>query len=116
MGGVCSGGTVKKKTNNKSLEVEQEKASGFSGKLKPMGSFGKKKNDDSYAYPDEMDGFEKGQPNLYDSGELYLSISRELKPSTPARTPANKVSINCIQRCVCVHFPFTFSEFFMMRC
>ncbi|CAA3021486.1 Hypothetical predicted protein [Olea europaea subsp. europaea] len=90
MGGVCSGGTVKKKTNNKSLEVEQEKASGFSGKLKPMGSFGKKKNDDSYAYPDEMDGFEKGQPNLYDSGELYLSISRELKPSTPARTPANK--------------------------
>ncbi|XP_022873212.1 uncharacterized protein LOC111392176 [Olea europaea var. sylvestris] len=90
MGGVCSGGTAKKKTNNKSLEVEQEKASGFSGKLKPMGSFGKRKNDDYYPYPDEMDGFEKGQPNLYDSGELYLSISRELKSSTPARTPATK--------------------------
>ncbi|KAL2468238.1 hypothetical protein Fot_51763 [Forsythia ovata] len=90
MGGVCSGGTVKKKTNNKSLEVEQEKTSGFSGKLKPMGSFGKKNNDELYAYPDEMDGFEKGRRNLYDSGELYLSISQELKPSTPARTPANK--------------------------
>ncbi|KAL2503972.1 Protein of unknown function (DUF668) [Abeliophyllum distichum] len=90
MGGVCSGGTVKKKTNSKSLEVEQEKTSGFSGKLKPIGSFGKKNNDDSYAYPDEMDGFEKGRRNLYDSGELYLSISQELKPSTPARAPVNK--------------------------
>ncbi|KAL0438411.1 UNVERIFIED_CONTAM: protein PSK SIMULATOR 2 [Sesamum latifolium] len=90
MGGVCSGGTVKK--SRKSVEVEHEKSSGFSGKLKSMGSFGKKKNnDDSYTYHDEIDVFEKGpHNNLYDSGELNLSISRELKPSTPARTPANK--------------------------
>ncbi|KAL0314568.1 UNVERIFIED_CONTAM: protein PSK SIMULATOR 2 [Sesamum angustifolium] len=90
MGGVCSGGTVKK--SRKSVEVEHEKSSGFSGKLKSIGSFGKKKNnDDSYTYHDEIDVFEKGpHNNLYDSGELNLSISRELKPSTPARTPANK--------------------------
>ncbi|KAK6115217.1 hypothetical protein DH2020_007486 [Rehmannia glutinosa] len=56
-----------------------------------MGSFGKqKKNDDSYTYPDEIDVFDKAPDNLYDSGELHLSISRELKASTPARTPANK--------------------------
>ncbi|KAK4390800.1 protein PSK SIMULATOR 2 [Sesamum angolense] len=90
MGGVCSGGTVKK--SRKSVEVEHEKSSGFSGKLKSIGSFGKKKNnDDSYTYHDEIDVFEKGpHNNLYDSGELNMSISRELKPSTPARTPANK--------------------------
>ncbi|KAL0360538.1 UNVERIFIED_CONTAM: protein PSK SIMULATOR 2 [Sesamum radiatum] len=90
MGGVCSGGTVKK--SRKSVEVEHEKSSGFSGKLKSVGSFGKKENnDDSYTYHDEIDVFEKGPlSNLYDSGELNLSISRELKPSTPARTPANK--------------------------
>ncbi|KAI3464826.1 hypothetical protein Pfo_021489 [Paulownia fortunei] len=89
MGGVCSGGTVKK--SRRSIEVEHEKMSGFSGKLKSMGSFGKqKKNGDSYTYPDEIDVFEKAPHNLYDSGELNLSISRELKSSTPARTPANK--------------------------
>ncbi|KAK6120514.1 hypothetical protein DH2020_045744 [Rehmannia glutinosa] len=89
MGGVCSGGTVKK--SRKSVEIEHEKSSGFSGKLKSMGSFGKqKKNDDSYTYPDEIDVFDKAPDNLYDSGELHLSISRELKASTPARTPANK--------------------------
>ncbi|XP_073305941.1 protein PSK SIMULATOR 2-like [Primulina huaijiensis] len=89
MGAVCSGGTVKR--NLKSREVEHEKSSGFSGKLKSIGSFGKQKNcDDSYAYPDEVEVCEKAPRNLYDSGELHLSISCELKPSTPARTPANK--------------------------
>lgn len=88
MGGVCSGGTVKK--NRKSVDAEHVKSSGFSGKLKSVGSFGKQKNnDDSYTYPDDF--FEKAPHNLYDSGELNLSISRELKSSTPARTPANKV-------------------------
>ncbi|KAL0351752.1 UNVERIFIED_CONTAM: protein PSK SIMULATOR 2 [Sesamum calycinum] len=97
MGGVCSGGTVKK--SRKSVEVEHEKSSGFSGKLKSIGSFGKKKNnDDSYTYHDEIDVFEKGpHNNLYDSGELNLSISRELKPSTPARTPANKTENSLIE-------------------
>lgn len=99
MGGVCSGGTVKR--SRKSVEVEHEKRSGFSGKLKSMGSFAKQKNNsDSYTYPDEIDVFEKAPHNLFDSGEL--SFSRELKSSTPARTPANKVSVcNMI-----VHFAF----------
>ncbi|KAG5542449.1 hypothetical protein RHGRI_022101 [Rhododendron griersonianum] len=87
MGGVCSGGTVKPKD-----EYREVKSSGFSGKLKLIGSFGgkHKKDDDSYpSYPDE-DVFEK-KSNLYDSGELRFSISRELKPSTPARTGTTKV-------------------------
>ncbi|KAL2538201.1 hypothetical protein Fot_19592 [Forsythia ovata] len=87
MGGVCSGGTVK---SSMSAEVEHDKTSRFSGKLKSIGSFGKLKNDNSTTYPDNMDGFEKAPHNLYDSGELNLSISQELKPSTPARKPANK--------------------------
>ncbi|XP_073118539.1 protein PSK SIMULATOR 2-like [Henckelia pumila] len=89
MGAVCSGGTVKR--SRKSREVEHEKISGFSGRLKSIGSIGKQKNcDDSYAYPDEIDVCEKAPRDLYESGELHLSISCELKPSTPARTPLNK--------------------------
>ncbi|KAL0347493.1 UNVERIFIED_CONTAM: protein PSK SIMULATOR 2 [Sesamum calycinum] len=54
MGAVCSGGTLKK--SRKADEVGYEKSSGFSGKLKSMGSFGKHKNhDDSYSYPAEID-------------------------------------------------------------
>ncbi|XP_011074996.1 uncharacterized protein LOC105159583, partial [Sesamum indicum] len=34
--------------------------------------------------------FEKAPHDLYNSGELRFSISQELKPSTPARIPANK--------------------------
>ncbi|KAL0391889.1 UNVERIFIED_CONTAM: protein PSK SIMULATOR 2 [Sesamum radiatum] len=89
MGAVCSGGTLKK--SRKADEVGYEKSSGFSGKLKSMGSFGKHKNhDDSYSYPAEIDVFEKAPHELYNSGELRFSISQELKPSTPARIPANK--------------------------
>ncbi|XP_073035676.1 protein PSK SIMULATOR 2-like isoform X2 [Primulina eburnea] len=89
MGGVCSGGTLKKRRNPP--EPENDNTSRFSGKLKSMGSFGEHKNDDdSYPYPDGINVFGKLPPNLYDSGELYLSISRELKPSTPARTSHNK--------------------------
>lgn len=91
MGGVCSSGKSKKKISNK-LEAEElhqdhKKTSGFSGKLKSVTSRGGKqnKNDDfSFKYPD-LDSFEKAS-NLYDSAELRLSISRELKPATPART------------------------------
>ncbi|CAA2961100.1 Hypothetical predicted protein [Olea europaea subsp. europaea] len=87
MGGVCSGGTIK---SCKSTEVEHDKSSGFSGKLKSIGSFGKLKNDNSTTYPDNTDAFTKEPGNLYDSGELNFSISQELKPSTPARKLANK--------------------------
>ncbi|XP_073142752.1 protein PSK SIMULATOR 2-like [Henckelia pumila] len=89
MGGVCSGGRSKKRRNPP--EPENDSTSRFSGKLKSMGSFSEQKNDDdSYPYSDGINVFGKLPRNLYDSGELYLSISRELKPSTPARTPQNK--------------------------
>lgn len=101
MGGVCSSGTVKPKD-----EYREVKSSGFSGKLKSMGSFGgkhkkdDKKDDDSYlSYPD-VDVFEK-KSNLYDSGELQVSISRELKPSTPARTGTTMVFST---PCICILF------------
>ncbi|KAA8537514.1 hypothetical protein F0562_027122 [Nyssa sinensis] len=82
MGGVCSGGTMKSKTEF------QEKSSGFSGKLKSLKGFGKQE-EEPYSYP-EKDRFEK-TPHSFDSGDLRLSISRELKPSTPTRTGPTKV-------------------------
>ncbi|KAL7261759.1 hypothetical protein ACSBR1_000216 [Camellia fascicularis] len=82
MGGVCAGGTMKPKS-----EVREQR-SGFSGKLKSIRSFTKKK-EDRYSYSD-VDVFEKNSQS-YDSGELGLSISGELKQSTPSRTGQNKV-------------------------
>ncbi|CAL5437965.1 unnamed protein product [Camellia sinensis] len=82
MGAVCSVGTTMKKNPE-----FREKNSGFSGKLKSMRSFSKH-TDDSYSYSD-VDSFENTSQN-FDSGELRLSISRELKPSTPTRTVTNK--------------------------
>ncbi|KAL6574420.1 hypothetical protein OROHE_001324 [Orobanche hederae] len=91
MGGVCSGGIAK--TSRKSSDFEHAASSGLSGKLKSIASFGmRKKNDDSYTYPKEIDVLENdGHGNSFGSGELHFSISRELKPSMPARTPATKV-------------------------
>ena len=81
MGAVCSGGTVKR-NSGKNL--------GFSGKLKKEKNF-VKQNEDSYSYSNSnVDGFER-TPHICDHGELSFSISRELKPSTPARTVPNKV-------------------------
>ncbi|KZV39721.1 hypothetical protein F511_14188 [Dorcoceras hygrometricum] len=89
MGGVCSGRTSKKRRNP--LEAENGSPSRFSGKLKSMRSFGQHRNEDeSFSYPDGINVFGNLPPNFYDSGELYLSISRELKPSAPARTSHNK--------------------------
>lgn len=63
---------------------------GFSGKLKKENSVGKQ-NEDSYSSTNSnVDNFER-TPQMYDPGELSFSISRELKPSTPARTGPNKV-------------------------
>ncbi|XP_042063290.1 protein PSK SIMULATOR 2-like [Salvia splendens] len=99
MGGVCSGGTVRK--NRKAPDVERAKSSGFSGKLKSVGSFSrqkKQKNDDDVG-DDESFSFSAGveeikkapQRRLFDSGELYQSVmSGELNSSTPARAPAYK--------------------------
>lgn len=95
MGGVCSGGTVRR--NRRHVDVEHVKSSGFSGKLKSVGSFGKQKrrnedeDDDEFSFPGEVDGFKKAPRGLFDSGELFPSMSSELKSSTPARTSAYKV-------------------------
>ncbi|RVW42581.1 hypothetical protein CK203_085415 [Vitis vinifera] len=80
MGAVCSGGMMKRNSGQNL---------GFSGKLKKVKSLGKQK-EDSYSYSNpNVDGFER-TPQMYDPGELSFSISRELKPSTPARTGASK--------------------------
>ena len=113
MGGVCSNGINKRSINKSELEERNhehhDKSSGFSGKLKSgKSSGGKQQNkidDSSHAYPD-FDAFEKTS-NLYDSGELQLSFSRELKPSTPARTPAAaKVQMKCIFPFLCLNVLF----------
>lgn len=94
MGGVCTTGVNKQ--SSRDIEVLQledhEKSSGFSGKLKAKKISGGRQNkidDSSYKYPD-LDSFEH-PPNIFDSSELRLSISREFKPSTPARTASNMV-------------------------
>lgn len=91
MGGVCSAGGARK-TDKVDVKVEHEKdTSGFSGKLKSMASLGKKnKVEEPYPTYPGMDMFERMPNHLYDSTELGLTISRELKPSTPARTTAHK--------------------------
>lgn len=76
MGAVCSGGTG---TDKRNLE-HRAKTSGFSGKLKTIKSFGKQKED---SYSDANAN--------YDSGELKLAFSSELKQSMPSRSVANKV-------------------------
>ncbi|KAK6938961.1 protein of unknown function DUF3475, partial [Dillenia turbinata] len=76
MGAVCSGRTVNRDAK-------------YSGRLKTKKSFNKKDvEENNYTYSD-VDLYEK-TPQRYDSGELGLSISRELKPSTPARTQITK--------------------------
>lgn len=87
MGGVCSGGTKEKKT-----KLEEKTSRGFSGKLKSKTSFSKPKgNSDTRSYANG-DGFDKGRQR-HDSGDFGLQFSRELKPSTPARTADSKVLI-----------------------
>ncbi|KAK6939335.1 protein of unknown function DUF668 [Dillenia turbinata] len=76
MGAVCSGGTVKRDAK-------------YSGRLKTKKSFNKKDVEEKIYTYSGVDSYEK-TPQGYDSGELGLSISRELKPSTPARTQITK--------------------------
>ncbi|KAI3797421.1 hypothetical protein L1987_32678 [Smallanthus sonchifolius] len=94
MGGVCTGGTLKRTTDSDRGSL------GFSGKLKSVKSFSnhqhqqqKKKDDYDDGNNDDLslsssytqnDVFHR-KTTSYDSSELFFSISRELKPSTPAR-------------------------------
>lgn len=103
MGGVCTGGTLKRDE----FGGDGRSSVGFSGKLKSVKSFGgqkkvsNNKKDDYNDYDDGLSSTYGGsgggyddeayhrRMTSYDSGELFFSISRELKPSTPARV--NKV-------------------------
>ncbi|KAD2393332.1 hypothetical protein R6Q59_012339 [Mikania micrantha] len=94
MGGVCTGGTMKRSTV---AECDGDKGGlGFSGKLKSMKSFGLQTKKDDYdddvhddsglsSYARDDSSVYRWKMSSYDSGELFSSISRELKPSTPAR-------------------------------
>ncbi|XP_031095053.1 uncharacterized protein LOC115999318 [Ipomoea triloba] len=85
MGGVCAGGTARNRA-----EGRHERSSKGSKKSKSVKKSGQENKDtDSYEYSNASAAAKKMQ-NLYDSGDLHLSISRELKPSTPVRTVANK--------------------------
>ncbi|XP_057973169.1 protein PSK SIMULATOR 2-like [Malania oleifera] len=85
MGGVCSGGTTNRNSETRLKRLGKH----HSGKLNTENSFNKKKNEDPYLYSNE-DALGKA-PRMHDSGELRIPFSSELKPSTPARTVANKV-------------------------
>ncbi|XP_065881666.1 protein PSK SIMULATOR 2-like [Euphorbia lathyris] len=80
MGGVCSGGTKRRHVK------VGDKNSGFSGKLKSIKSSSKHKEDEKKNIKEEDFGTRTTTRTRerYDSGELFLSFSRELKP-TPAR-------------------------------
>ncbi|KAK9946927.1 hypothetical protein M0R45_012366 [Rubus argutus] len=80
MGAVCSAGFSDENTKY------GEKSLGFSGKLKS--SVGKLK--DNFSFSEEIDSLRT--PHKYDSGELRSSFSSELKPSTPARNGAAKIT------------------------
>lgn len=81
MGGLCPGGTVRQKPGYR------EKSLGLSRKLKSKSCFSEPKEDD-FKYPSI--NFESKALHTCDIGENGMSISRELRPSTPARTPQPK--------------------------
>lgn len=89
MGGVCTGGTFKRSV---AAEYGADNSDfRFSGKLKSTNSFSHQKKQDEFddsGLSDDDVYHRRITP--YDSGELMFSISRELKPSTPARVGAIK--------------------------
>ncbi|KAM1012314.1 hypothetical protein ACFX2C_042576 [Malus domestica] len=86
MGGVCSGGV----SGEENPDHGGGKSAGFSGKLKSVRSIGKNKENSSPSFSEGI--APRKTPNRFDSGELQSSVSRELKPSTPARTATSKVT------------------------
>ncbi|KAJ0479014.1 hypothetical protein HanRHA438_Chr13g0577761 [Helianthus annuus] len=85
MGGVCTGGTMKRSTVAE-YDGSYRGSLGNSGKLKSFGHDDSGLSSSSYTTHDDDDDnvYSRRMPS-YDSGELFFSISRELKPSTPAR-------------------------------
>ncbi|KAJ6920886.1 hypothetical protein NC651_014454 [Populus alba x Populus x berolinensis] len=89
MGGVCPGGAKRKSVK---VGGEENNNSGIntSGKLRSLHSTGKKR-ENSYRN-NNGDDFGRTTPQRSNSGEFLSSFSRELKPSTPARTEAGKIN------------------------
>ncbi|XP_017248779.1 protein PSK SIMULATOR 2 isoform X2 [Daucus carota subsp. sativus] len=103
MGGVCTGGTIKRTSSSSDFQEKTDNVnvSGFSGKLKSIKSGLGKQNNRRKESQDDGDGdgdlylpdVEKRRRthHIFDSGELHFSISRELKSSSaPVRNPAAK--------------------------
>jgi hypothetical protein len=88
MGGVCSGG-AKRKSVKVGGEENNNGGINTSGKLRSLHSTGKKR-ENSYRN-NNGDDFGRTTPQRSNSGEFLSSFSRELKPSTPVRTEADKV-------------------------
>ncbi|KAJ6708726.1 FACTOR G putative (DUF668)-RELATED [Salix koriyanagi] len=89
MGGVCPGGT-KRKSVKAVEEKKNNRGNNTSGKLRSLHSIGKKK--ESPYRNNNGDDFRKTMPERPNSREFLSSFSRELKPSTPTRTEANKIN------------------------
>ncbi|KAJ6931544.1 protein PSK SIMULATOR 2-like isoform X1 [Populus alba x Populus x berolinensis] len=89
MGGVFSGGAKRKSVK---VGGEENNNSGIntSWKLRSLHSTGKKR-ENSYRN-NNGDDFGRTTPQRSNSGEFLSSFSRELKPSTPARTEADKIN------------------------
>jgi hypothetical protein len=88
MGGVCSGG-AKRKSVKVGGEENNNGGINTSGKLRSLHSTCKKR-ENSYRN-NNGDDFGRTTPQRSNSGEFLSSFSRELKPSTPVRTEADKV-------------------------
>ncbi|MFS8000873.1 hypothetical protein Hanom_Chr13g01183691 [Helianthus anomalus] len=86
MGGVCTGGTMKRSTVAE-YDGSYRGSLGNSGKLKSFGhdDSGLSSSSSYTTHDDDDDNVYSRRMPSYDSGELFFSISRELKPSTPAR-------------------------------
>ena len=88
MGAVCSSG-AKRKTVKGGEEKNNNSGINTSGKLGSLHGTGMKR-ENPYRNKNE-DDFGRTTPQRRNSGEFLSSFSRELKPSTPVRTGADKV-------------------------
>ncbi|KAL9667822.1 hypothetical protein QQ045_002190 [Rhodiola kirilowii] len=99
MGGVCPGGMRKSEFRDNGMSFSgklgrRKRQAGVVDKVVVVAASDEKEvqKEMIHAYPSyESGGISKRIQPRFDSGELNFSISRELKPSTPARTGTSKV-------------------------
>lgn len=128
MGGVCSGGVMKRKDLEFEKNVSSSAPVEYSGKFKTVKSFDDKNqrkdlnlvsdtknnsyddDDDVVGDDDDYDGVygRNSSHPLYDLSEYRLSFSSELKPTPipvrPANTKVNFFFLGNIFLFFCVHF------------